>query len=465
MALAPLSRRMADETGVFVLERGADAMMLRAWLSESAEQSIDAQYFIFSADNVGKIATDYLIRAAQRGVRVRLIVDDILVQADALELLALDAIENLSIKVYNPNVNVGKTLIETLGNAVTDFRGINQRMHNKAFIVDGSAAITGGRNIADEYFDHDHAYNFRDRDVLLLGEAGSQAQRSFEQFWNHPLTVRVGELLQRQPDLNPRGAAEALRQYACNPDNFWPSVRVRIDRLPDALASVRASGELHWVRNVRFFSDAPGKNVGDRGLAGGGVTAEVLASLIEAAAHQVFIQTPYLVTTGASRQLLADAVARGVDVKILTNSLASTDNLEAFSGYARDRAALLATGAEIYEWRPDAAIRAEMMRSELTRRITRQPVFAIHAKTMVVDSRQTVVGTFNFDPRSENLNTECVTVIPSAEVSEGVLRHLRREIARDNAWRVTAAANPDADAGIVKRAGLLWRRLIPKSVL
>jgi phosphatidylserine/phosphatidylglycerophosphate/cardiolipin synthase-like enzyme len=161
---------MSSKTGVYVLEDGGNALVARGWLSEYAEQSIDIQYFIFSPDNVGLIACDYLVRAADRGVKVRLLVDDIMVEAGVHEILTLDSHPNIDIKIYNPGVNLGKNIYNKLSKFSTDFRSANQRMHNKTFIVDQKVAVTGGRNMADEYFDYDHEYNFRDRDVLLIGK-------------------------------------------------------------------------------------------------------------------------------------------------------------------------------------------------------------------------------------------------------------------------------------------------------
>ena len=170
--LAPLAPLMRTSTGVYSLEEGDVSLVSRAWLAEAAERTIDVQYFIFTADNVGLIAVDYLLRAADRGIQVRILVDDFMLEVGGAELLALDAHPNIEIRLYNPTANIGKNLPTKLFNLTTDFRGFNQRMHNKTFIVDGKVAITGGRNIADEYFDYDHEYNFRDRDVLLLGEIG-----------------------------------------------------------------------------------------------------------------------------------------------------------------------------------------------------------------------------------------------------------------------------------------------------
>ena len=174
-----LDSLMKTKTAAYVLEDGAGAMVTRAWLSEYAQESIDIQYFIFSTDNVGLIACDYLVRAANRGVKVRIIVDDIMVDTDLEDIVMLSSHENIAIKIYNPGVNLGKNLWDKTKKFTTDFRNANQRMHNKTFNVDGKVVITGGRNIADEYFDYDHEYNFRDRDVLLLGEVTKDVERSF----------------------------------------------------------------------------------------------------------------------------------------------------------------------------------------------------------------------------------------------------------------------------------------------
>jgi phosphatidylserine/phosphatidylglycerophosphate/cardiolipin synthase-like enzyme len=172
-----------------LLEDGGGALAARGWLSREAQRSIDIQYFIFSADHLGLIALQELISAAQRGVKVRLLVDDLLHDGEAQILLAADSVPNLEVKIYNPSINIGKSFPGRLASVVSDFRGANQRMHNKTFIVDDQVVITGGRNIADEYFDFSLTYNFRDRDILLLGGISKDINDSFEQFWGHSLSV------------------------------------------------------------------------------------------------------------------------------------------------------------------------------------------------------------------------------------------------------------------------------------
>jgi cardiolipin synthase C len=457
---------MINKTGVYVLEEGDGSMVARAWLSEYAEHTIDVQYFIFAVDNVGLIAADYLVRAADRGVKVRILVDDILVLADEEQLLTLDAHENIEIKIYNPKLRVGKNMYDKVHAFATDFRDANQRMHNKTFTVDGQVVITGGRNIADEYFDYDHEFNFRDRDVLLLGGVAKQVQHTFNVFWENNLCKPIKELVDTNKVLVLKNHPyEKLHQYACDSTNFWPQVREKIKSVPFAFREIRKSGNLQWVDSIEFVSDIPGKNDGTHKLEGGGLTTTALMNLIKNAKKSVLIESPYLVTTDLGKNLFKEAVARGVKVKILTNSILSNDNLEAFSGYQRDREKLLATGARIFEFKPDAAVRKKVMTGALQKKMNYTPVFGLHAKTMVIDGEITVIGTFNLDPRSANLNTECVTIIHSKAVTADVQQGIEEELQPENAWETTSSFNPDSKADLKLRLKVKARRVVPKGIL
>lgn len=462
-SLAPVADSLESKSGVYVLEDGGGSLVARAWLAEYAETTIDIQYFIFSPDNVGLIACDYLVRAADRGVKVRLLVDDVMVEAGVHEILVLDSHENIDIKIYNPGVNLGKNLFNKIKKFSTDFKGANQRMHNKTFVVDGKVCITGGRNIADEYFDYDHEYNFRDRDVLLLGKVNRDIEKSFEDFWASKLSIPVTELVsEEEANYADTTRFDRLHQYACNPDNFWPQVRDRIQNLHKHFTTLQEN--LVWLDDVHFVSDVPGKN-DNPGLGGGGVTTDTLINLIKKARHTIDIQSPYLITSDIGKKLLKDAVDRGVKVRILTNSMASTDNMEAFSGYKRDRLKLLNTGVHIYEFRPDAKERYQVMTGALQEKLNFTPIFGLHAKSMVVDGKIVVIGTFNLDPRSANLNTECVTVIRSERVAKGVLAGMETEFAPENSWETTATFNPDTVASRSKRSKTWSVRMIPKDIL
>ena len=461
--LSPFEDKMKNSTGVYVLEQGTEAMFSRAWLSENAQKTIDVQYFIFSADNIGLIAVDYLVKAAERGVKIRLLVDDIMVDAKGSELLKLAAHENLSIKIYNPMANIGKNIVDKIVNLTTNFHGLNQRMHNKTFTVDGKVSITGGRNVADEYFGYDHQFNFRDRDVLLLGGKTSDIQASFNLFWDDALSISVDKLVRSKDKINTN--FNALHQYACDPENFEPRVREQINNLPAVFKEIEQAGKLHWIDGVEYVSDIPGKNDGNKFLGGSGLSTQRLISLLQKAKKSVIIQTPYLVTTDLGKKLFKTLVNNGVEVKILTNSLASNDNLEAFSGYQRDRKALLKTGVKIFEFKPDAQIRQKIMSDVMQGQLQEMPIFGLHAKSMVVDDEITVIGTFNLDPRSANLNTESITIIPSKKVSLSVKASMLEEMLPENAWQTTLEWNPDGEESMLKQLGVKLRRVVPKNIL
>ncbi|TRX66330.1 phosphatidylserine/phosphatidylglycerophosphate/cardiolipin synthase family protein [Carboxylicivirga sp. M1479] len=464
--LLGLTDSMKTKTGVYVLEDGAGSMVARAWLSEYAEKTMDIQYFIFSLDNVGLIACDYIVRAADRGVKVRILVDDIMVDADIEDILTLDSHENISIKIYNPGVNLGKNIFSKIKAVASDFRSVNQRMHNKAFIVDGKVVITGGRNMADEYFDYDHEYNFRDRDVLLIGKSVNDVSTTFNKFWTNSLSTPVRQLSDKVIEYEKvKHRFKRLHEYACNPENFWPQIRTRIEQLPLAFQQLVDSGEFIWVEKVDFVSDEPGKNDGTQGLGGGGASTDALISLLRAAKYSIDIQTPYLVTTELSQHIFKQAVDRGVRIRILTNSLAATDNVEAFSAYQSSRKKLLQTGVEIYEFRPDAAERAQIMTDELHETLDHMPIFGLHAKSMVIDDEITVIGTFNLDPRSANLNTECIAIIHSEKIAKGVAEGMEIEFQPENSWQTTLDFNPDSKVSKIKRVKTWTRKVLPKDIL
>lgn len=197
-----------------MLDKGEEALLARAWLADHAQNSIEVQYFIWSTDNIGILASESLLRAADRGVKVRVIVDDLLIDAPDKSLLALAKHPNIDIRIYNPQHSVGTPFHKRLLNIAVNFRGVNQRMHDKTFIVDGKIAITGGRNMAAEYFDYNHEYNFRDRDALLLGNVVKSMETSFNKFWDHPLSAPVEELYEYKGDF-PLGGAIAPSASKC----------------------------------------------------------------------------------------------------------------------------------------------------------------------------------------------------------------------------------------------------------
>jgi len=456
--IAPLIAAHPGKSGAYVLEKGEEALLARAWLVDHATASIDVQYFIWSTDNIGILASEALLRAAEKGVKVRVLVDDLLIDASPESMLALALHPNIDIRIYNPRLNVGTSKLKKIGNVVTGLRTVNQRMHDKTALFDGKAGITGGRNMADEYFDYDHRYNFRDRDMLVLGPVVADMEASFSRFWNSPQAVPVEKLLVKQMKrMTPGRVREVyagLHAYAAKKQNFAPEVRQALEDLPRKFD--RLSREMVWDQ-VRFLCDQPGKNNARYHFGGGGRTTTALVGELKKAKRRVTIQSPYLVMPKGALELFRNLVKRGVDVRIVTNSLAATDNLQAFSGYQKQRRAIMKSGIKVFEFKPDPAIKRQLI-ERYPRLEKNAPVFAIHAKSMVVDGTTLFVGTFNFDPRSANLNTEVGALVHNPTLAVQVERNIFRDMAPDNSWR--ASENNDSFASPEKRRKVkLWKTL------
>ena len=454
-----------QQNGIYVLDKGEEALLARAWLADHAQKTIEVQYFIWSTDNIGILASEALLRAADRGIKVRVIVDDLLVDAPDKSLLALAKHPNVEIKIYNPQHKVGTPFHKRLMNIAVNFRGVNQRMHDKTFIVDGKLAITGGRNMAAEYFDLNHQYNFRDRDALLLGDVAKIMQASFNKFWASPLSAPVEELydglglMQKNvsvKDADIQKIYADLHAYAQNPANFSVEMRTAIQNTPQAF--MRLTEQLIWT-NIEFISDTPGKNSNKLFLGGGGKTTEKLAQLVADAKQQIVIQSPYLVLSSQAIKLFKAAIKRGVTVRINTNSMAATDNVQAFSGYRNQRDQLIKMGIEIFEYKPDPHIKHALLKQNPAF-YEKPPIFAIHAKTMVVDNKTVYIGTFNFDPRSQNLNTEVGVIVQNEDLAAKVQDAIETDMRPENSWNA-ATDKPDQYATSAKRKRVLVYQLTP----
>ncbi len=452
---------IADKTGLYIINKGEEALLARAWLTQNAVNSIDVQYFIWSTDNIGILASEALLSAAERGVKVRVLVDDFLMAADDEILLALATHANISIKIYNPQSSVGVSPMRKVFNIVKGFRAVNQRMHDKTAIFDGVAGITGGRNMADEYFDFDHEYNFRDRDILLLGKAVPQMQTNFDEFWNSDLSFEVSDILAKKlARISPETLEkhrQNLHDYAQTSENFSPLVRQALANLPSRFSSLIEN--LVWD-DAEFISDIPGKNTNQFFLDGGGETTTRLRGELRNAKHSVIIQSPYLVLPKGGVELLKELTSRGVEVKISTNSMASTDNLMAYSGYHKQRKILLAAGVKIYEYKPSPAIQSTLI-ERFPQLDLEKTVFAIHAKSMVIDRERFYIGTFNLDPRSANLNTEVGVLVTNARLGEQLAQSIETDMHEDNSWAISEDSTQDQNVPFGKRFKLGLFKLLP----
>jgi len=432
--LAEESLRHPDESGILLLDRGQDAFRYRVALIQAAERSIDLQYFIWNDDRSGNYMAARLLEAAERGVRVRLLLDDFHAVGNDEVIPALNAHPNIEVRVFNP-ITPRKGFGRWLG-LLADVKLLNRRMHNKALLADGAAAITGGRNIGDEYFDLREDWAFLDRDLLVTGPVVPDIGHGFDAYWNsewsYPLETLIGDppsaeggealgdMLRHREQLHipaPKDQRQALAMLQSAAGDFiWASAELVVDR----------------VSGLNEGSDRP-KEVALR-----------LAALIEQARSDILIESAYLVIGEPGVALIRDAERRGVRVRTLTNSLASNDVLPNHAAYVRRRSAMLKTGMELHEMMPRPADCLELMAGAGV--CESGGSLGLHTKSAVFDGSTTFVGSFNVNMRSVFLNTEMGLLVHSPELAARITAAAQSKLKPGNSWRVTL------DDG----RGLLW---------
>ncbi|BBK32208.1 putative cardiolipin synthase [Stella humosa] len=449
-------------SGFHALADGEDAFGARVLLAEAAERTLDVQYYLWRNDMSGSLLFGALLAAADRGVRVRLLLDDInTVVLDGI-LAALDAHPNIEVRLFNPVV---LRRLRVLG-YLTDFFRLNRRMHNKSFTADGQATIIGGRNIGDEYFGAAAGTLFADLDVLAIGPIADEVAADFGGYWSSASAYPVDRLL---PQGDPVALSRSLSREALGAR--FPEVEAYVDGIahsPFVHELLEGRLRMEWAP-ARMISDDPAKGLG---LAGRRTqVAYKLGQAIGRPASDMKIVSPYFVPTASGVASFAAMAARGVRISVLTNSLEATDVAAVHAGYARHRKPLLEMGVTIYETRRSAApprprrrtrrgIRAGWMRILRTGRAPGAagvPVAggsgaigsagrmglsgsSLHAKTISVDGARAFVGSFNFDPRSEKLNTELGFLIESEALAQRI-GAIFAESVQTSAYQVHLAAD------------------------
>ncbi len=427
------------KSGLRLLDLGEESLIWRGVLVDRAQKTIDIQTFIWSSDNVGTIAAERVLRAADRGVRVRVLVDDFMLTVRQEYLVWLDAHPNVEIRIYNPLADPGASMLAKLSGLLGNWSLKQRRMHNKLFVVDNSVAIMGGRNIADEYYDMNPEYNFRDRDLLVAGRAVPELSTGFDRFWNSAWAFPVAAMAQQTPSDQERlGYYQVLKDYAEDPNNFPPRFNDAMAHLEERLAALPK--QLIWA-DARVLVDVPGKNRDLDTLTGYGQTGKALTEAAAKAQREIIVQTPYLVPMPGTLELIQAQRERGVRFRVLTNSFASTDNFPAFAGYLRARPGLLKSGVQLYELRPDPAIEPELI--ERHPLMQEDATVSLHAKTAVFDRRQVFVGSFNLDPRSTHLNTELGMLVDSEELAGQIAEAIEKDMRPENCWQVSL--DPDGE--------------------
>ncbi|WP_083237439.1 MULTISPECIES: phospholipase D family protein [Burkholderia] len=442
-ALAVPERAHPGKSGFVVLPRGDEALQMRIAIARAATKTLDIQYYIAAEDTTGKLLLGAALYAADRGVRVRMLIDSLNFKDTNQLMAALDAHENLEIRVFNPFGAVRRGVLARTANLFTRIDSFTRRMHNKAMIADNQVAIVGGRNLGDEYFNASPSLQFRDLDVLAAGPITGDISASFDAYWASALTYPLPVLNRRHYDAQDLDATrDVLRAHWR--DNAAPYNAKPLNATPLSEQIARDELGLVWA-DAEFAADSPDK-----------ITApnddyksppmQRLAELTRGAQREFLVLSPYFVPRDAGVDALGRLSARGVRVAILTNSLAATDAVAVQAGYAPYRVPMLRRGVELYEYKPDQA-------RPHTRMLGSRSRASLHAKAYVIDRKVLVIGSMNLDPRSARLNTELALVIHSPQLAGQVANLFNAATNPAVSYRVTLA--PDTP-GTAQAAASTW---------
>jgi putative cardiolipin synthase len=431
---AAAERAHGAQSGFRLYSVGVDGLLLRLELIEAAHSSLDLQYYIFHGDESGKLVTEALARAAARGVRVRVLVDDTERLRGDEQLYGLAGAKNVEVRIFNPWRYRGHNEFLRGVEYLFSHRRLDFRMHNKLFIADGAVALVGGRNIGDEYFQVDPAWQFADDDVFAAGPAVQQLAAIFEQYWQSELAIPVQALLPAKD--TDAAAAEALARRTTVARKAQSAGENYEQRLSanEPLASVLAGRTpLDWA-NAEVVADSPYK--GRRLTEGEGVSSLLFGPVAEAiqdTRSQLTIVSPYVVPSPHEVRLIDDLRAHQRTVRILTTSLEAESSLAAQAGYMHYRRPLLEAGVELYE------IRAHPQNPRGTGQpaeLSRYGHYSLHAKLLVFDRSGVYVGSMNYDERSRRLNTEDGLIIHSSVLAQQTARQFDLMTQPQNAYAV-----------------------------
>lgn len=412
-----LANNHQGKSGIRVLLDGIDAFTMRMELIKHAEVSIDAQYYIWHKDLTGLMTLSALKLAAERGVKVRLLLDDHGNEGLDEIMAEMDAHENISIRLYNPFVIRRFKLI----NFTFDFFRLNRRMHNKAMIVDQVAAVSGGRNIGDEYFSTGDNAQFVDLDVLTVGQVLPSMIENFDLFYNSPISMPVSKLIKPKHGKHKTTYLDEAFKFFKHTEQHQTFV--------DAIKSSEIAKDIknrhlidEWT-NVTMISDDPSKSQGR--FHDDELMISRLISILKSPQKKIDIVTPYFVPGDDGLKIFKYLESQGVDIRVLTNAFEATDVMPVHSGYTKYRLKLLKLGVQLFEFKAKQSDQNEkkymgFMGSSAS---------SLHAKTFAVDDKTVFIGSFNFDPRSTMLNTEMGVLIESEKIAMNIHQHFDSSLA------------------------------------
>ncbi|SFU23355.1 phospholipase D family protein [Paraburkholderia aspalathi] len=428
-ALAPLEAAHPGQTGFRVLASGTDALQMRIALARAATKTLDMQYYIANEDTTGKLLLGAALYAADHGVRVRMLVDDLNFKDIDQTMAGLNSHDNIEVRVFNPFGSAQEGVFERTTNVFTQIGHFTRRMHNKSMITDNQLAIVGGRNLGDEYFSASETLQFRDLDVLAAGPVVADVSASFDDYWNSSIAYPLRALNKQKFDAKELDQTrDDLRQHwrtNADPYNAKP-----LNATPLATQIAQDQLGLTWAP-AEFKADLPEK-IEHPSPDYVSPPMQRLGELMHDAQKDFLIISPYFVPHENGVKAAGELTHRGVRIAVLTNSLAATDAVAVQAGYSPFRVPLLQQGVELYEFKSQQRERRVGFGGSSSRA-------SLHAKTYVIDHKILVIGSMNLDPRSANLNTEQTLVIHSPALAEQVAQIFERAIAPEASYRVTLA--------------------------
>jgi putative cardiolipin synthase len=410
------------KSGFALVTSGREAFVDRYAFAAAAQKTIDVQYFLWNADSTGRHLLAALLDAADRGVRVRILLDDLHLEGKDSGLAVLAAHRNIELRLFNPF----DWRVSHLPDFLFDFARIDHRMHNKAFIVDNAVAIVGGRNIGDPYFSADEQANFRDLDLFAVGPIVQQVSANFDDFWNSQWSRSIDSLDYDRPSPAEVEQLVARLKDKIAEDRAFPFADALTPNHLDALVQ-------DWPRRLvwgeaRLLADLPDKPQTSEP----GVLDQLRAEIGGTIRSSLLIESAYFIPADRGVNQLCELRRRNVEIEILTNSATTNDELGAYAGYEKYRKGLLRCGVKLYELRPNAGFI-----NEQSRWLSGRSTAELHTKAIVFDDREVLIGSFNLDPRSKNLNTEMAVLIDSPALAAKVTGFIRTGMALKNAYELS----------------------------
>lgn len=425
-----IQRNNVSNSTAYLVSEGTEAFLTRLALLKLAERSVDVQYFIWKSDLIGKMLFHGIIQAADRGVRVRLLLDDITLDDETKKILyAIDQHKYIEVRIYNPVSTKRLRILD----ALIDPKRINRRMHNKSFTADSQYTIVGGRNIETNYFSANERSNYADLDLISVGPVVKKVDTQFNVYWNSEISVPVKLFAGSQDKANTlKSVKNELAYFAKKNENSVYALDVKhskmYQRVMNGIAGVKTH-ELYRGKTSLVY-DNPQKTLGKSKEETVYLTTQMRPH-IDNVKYSLELISPYFVPGKAGREYLANMVKRGIKVRVITNSLSSTDGFMAQSGYARHRLELLKAGVELYELKAEAKSKVSHSLKQSAKAKS-----ALHAKTYIFDRKEVYIGSFNLDPRSANINTELGVVCAMPKMAKHIASTLFDDKLKDATYKV-----------------------------